>query len=266
MALGAELPPGSIATLQPAVYSLAQGNKLLYSLLIADGLATDDLTAAAYAATQTNVQIATYLRSKTPAAIFTQLLTKLAPAGLGSTSHIPEGTVVANSAVAAINAGNYLKVPVLASNTRDETKLFASYLALSPALGGMPGLIVNDATRFTMMANFNPDAAPTLTVNDLINPAYLPVTTPASGYNAHLALLNNIFFIPNRNVLLNALKTQQPDVWYYQFNWDKEAAPWNDVYGAAHAFDLPFVFGNFGPSLFSNTVGGSANQDGRLAL
>jgi len=30
-----------------------------------------------------------------------------------------------------------------------------------------------------------------------------------------------------------------------------EPAPWNDVYGAAHAFDLPFIFGNFGPSLFS---------------
>jgi para-nitrobenzyl esterase len=266
MALPTELPPGRIATLQPASVSLAQGNKLLYGLLIADGLATDDASAAAYAASQTGPQIAAYMRSKAPGAIFTQLLTRLAPAGLSSTSHIPDGTVVANSPLSAINAGNYLRVPVLAGITRDETKLFASFLALSPALGGLPGLIVNDATRFSMMAGFNPDAAPTLTVNDLINPAYLPITTPGTGYNARLALLNVLFFIPNRDVMLNALKAKQTGVWNYQFNWDKEAAPWNDVYGAAHAFDLPFVFGNFGPSLFSNVIGGTANQGGRLAL
>jgi len=45
--------------------------------------------------------------------------------------------------------------------------------------------------------------------------------------------------------VLNALKSQQSNVWYYQFKWAQEPAPWNDIYGAAHAFDLPFVFGNF---------------------
>jgi len=29
---------------------------------------------------------------------------------------------------------------------------------------------------------------------------------------------------------------------------------------AAHAFDLPFIFGNFGPSLFSNAVNSTANR------
>ena len=43
-------------------------------------------------------------------------------------------------------------------------------------------------------------------------------------------------------------------------------APWNEVYGAAHAFDLAFVFGNFGPSLFSNALDSAANRPGRLAL
>lgn len=266
MALPSELRPGSIATLQPASVALAQANKLLYSLLIADGKATDDATAAAFVASQSKAQIADYLRSKSPAEIFAQLLTRVAAAGLASTSHIPDGSVVANSPLAAIDAGKYLKVPVLAGNTRDETKLFASFLALSPALGGVPGWIVNDATRFAMMASFNPDAPPSLTVNDLIHPAYLPVMTPVTGYNARLALLNNLFFIPNRDVMLNALKARQHDVWYYQFNWDREPAPWNDVYGAAHAFDLPFMFGNFGPSLFSNIANSAANQGGRLAL
>jgi len=65
---------------------------------------------------------------------------------------------------------------------------------------------------------------------------------------------------------MDTVRSQQNNVWYYQFEWDEEPAPWNDVYGAAHAFDLPFVFGNFGPSLFSNAVNSEANRPGREAL
>lgn len=263
LSMASELPPGSIALLQPSSFSLAQGNKLLHSLLIADGLATDDTTAAAYVATQSSAQVATYMRSKSPSAVFTQLLTRLAAAGLTTSSHIPDGTVIANTPIAAINAGNYLKVPVMASNTRDEGKLFAGFL---PLLGGAPGYIVTDAARFTMMHNFNADTGTTLTSANILHPSYLPVTTPVTGFNARTALLNSFFFVPNNNGMLNALKAKQSTVWYSQFNWDKEAAPWNEVYGATHAFDLPFVFGNFGPSLFSNVIGGTANRGGRLAL
>jgi para-nitrobenzyl esterase len=266
ISMASELPPGSIATLNPPSVYLAQGNALLNNLLIADGKATDGPSAQAYVATQTNDQIAAYLRGKDGTAIFTTLLTKLAALGLSGSGPIPEGTVVAADPVAAIAAGNYLKVPFMASNTRDEAKLFASFLALSPVLGGVPGLIVTDASRFATMQGFNPDAATTLTDASFINPQYLPVNAAGTGYNAKTDLLNSIFFIPSRDNVLTALKSQQSGVWYYQFNWDKEVAPWNDVYGAAHAFDLPFLFGNFGPSLFSNVIGGSTNKGGRLAL
>ena len=66
--------------------------------------------------------------------------------------------------------------------------------------------------------------------------------------------------------MLTTLKSQQNEVWYYRFDWDEEPAPFNDIYGAAHAFDLPFLFGNFGPSLFSNIANSTANRPGRLAL
>ncbi len=52
----------------------------------------------------------------------------------------------------------------------------------------------------------------------------------------------------------------------YQFDWAQEPAPWNDIYGAAHAFDLPFIFGTFGPSLFANIANTNENRRGRLAL
>jgi len=266
ISLASNLPAGSIPTLNPASTSLAQGNALINNLLIADGKATDTASAQAYAATQTPTQIATYLRGKDPAALLTTLLTKLAALGLAGSGPIPEGVVVPVDPVAAINAGNYLKVPLIASNTRDEAKLFPTFLALSPALGGASGRLVSDATLFSTQFGYNPDAAPTVAIGSWIPAQYLPVATPVTGFNARTDLLNAIFFGNSRDNVLNALKARQPEVWYYRFDWDEEPAPWNDIYGAAHAFDLGFVFGNFGPSLFANIANSTANKAGRLDL
>ncbi len=64
----------------------------------------------------------------------------------------------------------------------------------------------------------------------------------------------------------HAKPTQQSNVWSYQFDWAQQPAPWADVYGAAHGFDLPFWFGNSGPSLLAKAANSAANQPGRLAL
>ncbi|MEO8311686.1 MAG: carboxylesterase family protein [Caldimonas sp.] len=266
ISLASNLPAGSIPTLNPASTALAQGNALLNNQLIADGLATDTASAQAYVATQTPAQIAAYLRGKTPATLLTTLLTKLAALGLAGSGPIPEGVVVPVDPVGAINAGNYLKVPVLAGNTRDEAKLFPTFLALAPALGGVSGRLVNDATLFSTQFSYNPDAAPTVAIGSWIPAQYLPVNTPVTGFTAKTDLLNSIFFGNSRDNVLNALKARQAEVWYYRFDWDEEPAPWNDIYGAAHAFDLAFVFGNFGPSLFSNVANSTANKPGRLDL
>ncbi|HKB53413.1 MAG TPA: carboxylesterase family protein, partial [Ramlibacter sp.] len=105
-----------------------------------------------------------------------------------------------------------------------------------------------------------------LTEADILTAAYVPSDAPTTGWTAKATLLSSIFMIPSRDNVLNTLKAQQPGVWYYQFNWAQEPVPWNTVYGAAHAFDLPFLFGNFGPSLFANAIASTANKPGRLAL
>jgi para-nitrobenzyl esterase len=263
ISLASNLPPGSIPTLNPASVALAQGNALLAQQLIADGIAADAAAAQAYVASQTPEQIAAYLRSKSPASLLLTLLTRLAPLGLAGSGPIPDGTVLPVDPIASISAGEYLRVPVLAGNTRDEAKLFPTFLAL---LGGPSGRLVTDAQLFSIQFNYDPDAAPQIAIEQWIPAFYLPVTTPGTGFNARTDLLNAIFFVRSRDNVLNALKAQQPDVWYYQFDWDEEPAPFNDIYGAAHAFDLAFVFGNFGPSLFSNIANSSANRPGRLEL
>ena len=98
---------------------------------------------------------------------------------------------------------------MLAGNTRDEAKLFPTFLALSPALGGVSGRLVSDATLFNTQFGYNPDAAPTVTLAQWIPAVYLPVTTPVTGFNARTDLLNLVFFTASRDNVLNALKTQQ---------------------------------------------------------
>ncbi|MDQ0591184.1 carboxylesterase/lipase family protein [Variovorax paradoxus] len=260
ISLASNLPPGTLPTLVPASISHAQGQSILEKLLVADGTTADPAAAKAYIGTRTPAQIAEYLRAQEGGAMLATVVAN----GLGSVAPIPDGTVLPVDPIGAIAADNYVKVPMLAGNTRDEGKLFASLLG---TIGfPKPGWIVTDAQRFSMMFDFDPDAPPTLTAADIIDPFYLPVDTPGTGYNAATAVITKGLFEANRDNLLNTMKTRQPNIWHYRLDWAQEPSPWNDVYGASHAFDLPFVFGNFGGSLLSNVMGGKANQPGRLAL
>ncbi len=266
LSLPANLPAGSIPTLNPAPVASAQGQALLASQLIADGLATDAPTAQACLSTWTSAQVADYLRSKSAKELLMTVVTRLAPLGLAGSGPIPDGNVLPADPIAAIRAGRYLRVPVLAGNTRDEAKLFPTFLALSPALGGASGRLVSDAVLFSTQLAYDPDAPPAVAIEHWIPAQYLPVEAPGTGFNAKTDLLNQIFFIASRNDILDALRCRQDGVWYYRFDWDEEPAPWNDIYGAAHVFDLPFLFGNFGPSLFAGIANSAVNRPGRLAL
>lgn len=257
--LATQLPANSIPTLNPASKYAAQSAALLAALVQADGLAADTMGAAAIIAGWTPAQTASYLRGKDGRVVLQTVLR----AGLTGSGPIPDNVVLPADPIAEMAAGRYHKVPVLSGYTADEAKLFAPFLAL---LGGKPGMKISDAERFAMTQAFNPDAATALTVADIIDPSYLPVTAPGTGYNARMKLLGSVFIEPSRDNLLNTLRTQQSNVWSYQFNWAQQPAPWNDVYGAAHGFDLPFVFGNFGPSLLAKAANSAANQPGRLAL
>jgi para-nitrobenzyl esterase len=203
------------------------------------------------------------MRSRSPAALLGTLLTKLAALGLAGSGPIPDGAMLPADPIAAIASGNYLHVPVLAGNTRDEGKLFPTFLTL---LGGPSGRLVTDKQLFDIQFAYQPDAAPQIAIEQWIPAVYLPASTPVTGFTAKTELLNQLFLVAAANNVLDTLKSQQNEVWYYRFDWEQEPAPFNEIYGAAHAFDLAFVFGNFGPSLFSNIANSTANRPGRLEL
>ena len=207
LSLASELPAGSIATLAPASAYAGQAAYLLAQLVIGDGLATDLTSANAYIATQTNAQLAAYLRGKSADAVLTTVLTKLAPIGASGSGPIPDGNVVPTSAIAAIQAGHYLKVPILAGNARDEGKLFPTFFPLAGGTGS--ARLLGDAAVFSLAFSYDPNAAPQTTLAAWIPPQYLPTTTAVTGFDAVANNLTNIFFIASRDSLLNAAKTQQ---------------------------------------------------------
>jgi len=259
----ATIRTGGVPSVVPASVYAQQGDALLVQALIADGTAANATAAQAWVAAHTSAEAAAYLRGKTPDQLLSLVRGPLTTQNIAGSNPIPDGNVLPLDPIAAIRAGHYLKVPVLAGNTRDEVKLFPTLLVW---LGAPSGRLLTDAQVFDIAFHYHPDLPATTTIQAWIPAFYLPVTSPTQGFNLYTDFLNQYWFIEGRNDMLNSLKMQQFEVWHYQFDWDEEPAPFNDIFGAAHAFDLPFVFGNFGPSLYANITVTEANQAGRLAL
>lgn len=262
----ATLPANAFPVVRPLAAWRRQGDALLAQSLVADGIVADAEAAGAYIAAHTPQQLAHYLRGRSADALLATVRTRLAPLGLVASNPIPDGHVLPPDPIAGIRADRYVHVPVLAGNTRDEAKLFPSLLAVRPDLGGTSGRLLDDAAVFALASHYNPDGPPATRIEDWIPAQYLPVDAPGTGFDARTDALNRIWFAAIRDDVLDALKSRQQAVWHYRFDWDEEPAPFDAIYGAAHSFDLPFVFGNFGPSLYANISFSRANEPGRLAL
>ncbi|RYF34023.1 MAG: carboxylesterase/lipase family protein [Comamonadaceae bacterium] len=261
----ASLPDKAIPGVLPASVWAARGDALLTEWLVAAGRASDEASARQLVA-QSGAAAGDWLRAGSPDQILALVRTRLAKRGMASSNPIPDGWVVAQDPIAAIRAGRYVRVPVIAGHARDETKLFPQLLAMRPELGGVSGRLLDDAAVFALVSRYDPEAAPQTTVQQWVPAALLPANAPVTGFNDRSAALDRLWFTAIRDDALNALRSQQPEVWAYEFDWDELPPPFDTIFGAAHTFDLPFVFGNFGPSLYSRIAFTRANEPGRLAL
>jgi para-nitrobenzyl esterase len=262
--------------------ALNKANDIINALLIKDKLATDKASAIAYQTTQGPVWTKNYLMSKTNYDLYNiQVDPKGGKWGTGSRTFAPgsttstlwgtvapilDGTVQPSNATAAVQTGNFNKVPQLVGNTAEEGKLFSGVFK------------VDDYTRIGWMNGTYLGTAPTnLTLGDVIDasPFNLKgIQLTKDTYNAYI-YNNPSGIVPGPSIttfafwyLANAslaLYAPWVPLYAYDFKWNKEPAPWNDVYGAWHTEDLPFIFGNFGLNL--NCFGWTkTNEPGRLAL
>ncbi len=193
--------------------SFSSGEILLH-LVEQDGKVTGREAAKAVVAKMSANEIATYLRTKSP----TELLSFFDGSGFGgmypSTGLIRDGFVLPEvPAVEAFAAGRFNDVPVILGTNRDEVKLFAMAGSHNVTrLGGMP-LWVNNKPLYDASSEYGTKRWKLMGVDD-----------PARG-----------------------IRKYQPDVWAYRFDWDELRSPlgWDlpGIVGAAHALEIPFVFG-----------------------
>ncbi|GIF07596.1 carboxylesterase/lipase family protein [Actinoplanes siamensis] len=169
---------------------------------------------------------------------------------------IADGTVLPTDYHAAITTGAFAGIPVLAGNTLEEGKLFGAVLgAYRPS----------DYERFTRQYFFNPNKPSPYAVRDFINDRYLPVDAP-DGWNAASKQLGDAIFAGIVRDSMNAMQAAgNKNLYYYQFGWNQQPAPFDAVYGASHAIDLPFVFGTFDRGVFAFAFS-RRNAPGRLQL
>jgi para-nitrobenzyl esterase len=254
-----------------------KSNAIINALLIKDRLATDKASADAYRTAQSNDWIRNYLMTKTATDLYA---IQVDPTGgkwgtgsrtfepgsttatlWGTVAPITDGTVMPSNVTTAIRNGAFNKVPQLIGNTSEEGKLFSSAFK------------VDDYTRVKWMNGTFLGTTTNLKLEDVIDASIVSPLT-VENYNAYT--FNN----PNRitpapsittagflglSNATNAAYFGQVPLYAYNFKWNREPAPWNDVYGAWHTEDIPFFFGNFNLSL--EAFGWSdANRPGRLAL
>jgi para-nitrobenzyl esterase len=189
-------------------------SEVLWALLVADGTADDRDRARAHAANMTSDQVARYLRSKNP----TELLSIYSGA-LGGMYDTPklfrDGRVLPRvDPREAFALGEYNAVPAIFGTNRDETKLFQAFGSRHVARMSVMPLWFKNERMYDLGAE------------------YTTKIWKARGVDEAARAITSAGRAP---------------AFAYRFDWDEEGKlMWFDLsrlLGAAHAFEIPFVFG-----------------------
>ncbi len=147
----------------------------------------------------------------------------------------PEG-----GGLAAVESGNYNKVPIIVGTNKDEITLIMQmtvgaalkYAYLIPDSGITEPI---PSGNYTWADFLNPD---------LIGADILPKAEDKALYKACAEFGSlNIRYIWT-NLLARKLKEQQENVYAYLFAWDSiDGSGYNQIFGATHGTEIPFFFG-----------------------
>jgi para-nitrobenzyl esterase len=213
-------------------------NEVLLNLLVADGKAPDRLTARTVLEAMAPAEVAAYLRQQPPARLFAAYQPDPDEGLLDMPRVFADGTVLPMQDPATLfaRADGWNRVPVMLGTNRDENKLF---LFVNPNyvqrwLGVVPR--IEDPPLF--LATAEAEAA-------------LWKATGADGP-------------------ATAMCRSEPRVFVYRFDWDEEPTLLGldlaRYLGAAHGFEIPFVFGHWDLGPQGNVIFDAANRAGREAL
>jgi para-nitrobenzyl esterase len=201
---------------------------LILKLMVADGTAPDLKKAGDVLADKGPEWAGTYLRDKSAAEVFAGYKSGFMGRISGFRQIFEDGAVIPNSIPDLLKKGQYNRVPFLVGSNKEEAKLFQPLVMSNFDEAGQCHLVKEEDVETTE-----------LKLRDHISPLmWLPyeVVGKASG----AAFKSTGVDDPAR-----MMSRHQDEVFAYQFAWDEEPAPMDFVIGAAHAMEIPFVFGNF---------------------
>jgi para-nitrobenzyl esterase len=217
--------------------AVSSSNEMLIGLLARDGRATGRNALKEAAAKMSEAELAAYLRSKTPAEIlsfYPRILNLIvAPAVFADGAVLPLEEW--NDVLARPEGWN--RVPVLLGTNRDEFKLFM--LTDPRYTWNLFGLLprYRDEDQYEAVA-------------DATSRSW-----KVFGADAPAAAM---------------LKSGEPDVFVYRFDWRREprmlGSDFSGLIGAAHAMEIPFVFGHFDLGFLTAQLFDDENRDERLQL
>ena len=217
----------------------ASSSEIALQWLVKDGRASDRAAAKAQLAAMSTADVERLLRGKTN---FEVLAAYVPMPGMGMIDMpkvfrdgvvLPEDDPMQRLA----RADGYNRVPVMLGTNRDENKLFMfgdpkqvrRYFWIVPRL--------RDAVHYNLSAE------------------YLAKMWKANGVDEPATLMR---------------ATQGPSVFAYRFDWDEEphvlGADLSEMLGAAHGFEIPFVFGHFDLGRTGNFIYTKDNEPGRTEL
>ncbi len=210
----------------------------ILKLMVADGTASDNVSARQQLAQMSDEEVSTYLRSKTP----DQLLGAYGSSGLGMISFpfiFQDGTVIPEAGFKTLETGDYPnKVPIIIGSNKEETKLFLF----------MAGLFSDD-----------------------------PFKNKDELYEKVASVTSDLWKAKGVDEVARKLRSysDQPPVYVYQFLWgaaDESGtsvipSPLGFKIGACHGMDVPFFFGNWDFfDVLSSSIFTEQNRPGRELL
>lgn len=214
-------------------------NEILLAMKIADGAAVDRASARKQLSAMSPVDTAAYLRSKSAADVLLAYRREANESLLDVPQMFPDGTVLpASPALEGFaTAGGHADVPVMIGTNRDEDKLFlyANPEHVRQLFWLIPQL--REPQRYAAMAEHGSRL------------------WKASGADEPAAALQ---------------RGGAPGVYVYRFDWDEEpsllGSDLGEMLGAAHGFEIPFVFGHFDLGDAADILWTTENAPGRKKL
>jgi para-nitrobenzyl esterase len=219
--------------------SEASSNEVLLLLLQADGRAGDRASAKALLASMSRPEIAQYLRDKSAAEFLEIYRSNFGQGGfLRAPLLAGDGIVlpVEPPLERLADASGWNVVPVMLGTNRDEDKLFmfGDPKWVKQWLGFLPRL--RDPEGFELQARYSSQM------------------WRARGVDEPGAAMRNV----------------SPAVYTYRFDWDDEPSrlgtDLSQMLGAAHGFEIPFVFGHYDLGKAGNVIFTRGNLEGREQL